>query len=118
MPLSALLLVVLLSVVPAPGATGDGWLLSSITLYDGSSGVTPDESGAAPDAPWFSFTTANTNLPSNVQENHESHGERATVNRTYIHDRPHYPALRVPSWSSWSSWLVEWLPFGSQIGRI
>ncbi len=51
MPLSALLLVVLLSVVPAPGATGDGRLLSSMTLYDGSSGVTPDESGAAPDAP-------------------------------------------------------------------
>ncbi len=36
-----------------------------------------------------------TNLPSNVQENLESHVERATVNRTYIRDRPHYLALRV-----------------------
>lgn len=66
MPLSALLLVMLLSVVPAPVATGDGRLLSSITLYDGSSGVTPDESGAAPDAPWFSFTTVNLVNPSTV----------------------------------------------------
>jgi hypothetical protein len=59
---------------------------------------------------------SDTNLPPNVQETLAGHAARATGNQTYTRDRPHYPAVRVPSWSSWSSWLVELVPFGRQIG--
>jgi hypothetical protein len=65
-----------------------------------------------------SVVEVDTNVPPNVQETLAGHAERAAVNRTYTRDHPHYLAVRVPSWSSWSSWLVEFLPFGSQIGMI
>ncbi len=55
---------------------------------------------------------SDTNLPSNVQENLESHVARNSEPDIYTRS----PPLSRPSCSSCSSWLVELLPFGSQIG--
>ena len=44
---------------------GGGVYLSDLLLYDGTSGVTPDEEGSTPGSPWFSYTTLDAIPPTN-----------------------------------------------------
>jgi predicted nucleic acid-binding protein len=100
----------------SPTAEIAGQIAANLGLKGQSIGAYDTQIAAIAIANKLTLVTHNTNVPPNVQETLAGHAARAAVNRTYTRDHPHYPAVRVPSWSSWSSWLVEFLPFGSQIG--